>query len=83
MDIGNFLTGHSEQESSLYANYDKVNLVEDRLTNIVNSMIPTAKANVMNAVQRVNSCKGVGSYMEPLDSSFVEGLLVNVGELEV
>ena len=80
MDIGNFLTGHSEQESSLYANYDKVNLVEDRLTNIVNSMIPTAKANVMNAVQRVNSCKGVGSYMEPLDSSFVEGLLGNVGE---
>ena len=78
MDILGKLTGHSSKEADLYANFDKVEAVSNRLIDIITSKIPASKSNIMYAIQRYNSCKGVGQYVDPFNQNICEELLATI-----
>ena len=63
MGFWSWLTGHSEKESDVYANYDKVAIVTEELYNVATTGVQNASVEVVNAIQRLNSVPGFSQYV--------------------
>lgn len=74
MGIMGWLTGRNEMESDVYANYDKVSTVTDKISTIVADMSSSIET-IEKAVVALNSCNGVGEYVDPVDVSVINEVL--------
>lgn len=76
MGILSFFTGRDEKEADVYANYDKVSNVTSNISEISSSM-ETSISVIESAANEINSCKGVGDFIEPCNTAGIVELLTS------
>lgn len=77
--MGESLTGRSDKSAEVYANFDKVDDVENALQTIIDSDIENAKSEINGALKELNSAKGF-EYVAKISSSSFDTLFTGMTE---
>ena len=63
MSFWSWLTGHSDKESDVYANFDKVGTVIEELNSISVTSVAAAQENINAALEKLNNVNGLADYV--------------------
>ncbi len=80
MGFFSWLTGHSEKEADVYANFEKVEIVVEELNNISTTVVKQAEEEVKAAIQEVNSVNGVSDYVGTIQINSYDSLFESITE---
>ena len=81
MSLWSALTGRNrEQESDLYANYDKVDTVVDELNTIATKNVMSVRDEVCKSMEAINGVKGMEQYVGTINVSNFETAFDSVAE---
>ena len=80
MGFWSWLTGRNPKESDLYANYDKVAQVTDRINTIATTEVTNAQAAVYSAFNQLNSVNGLSTYVGTITVSNYDSIFQSIGE---
>ena len=69
MSFLSWLTGRSEKESDVYANYDKVDSVVQEIKSIGTNQVETARTEINSAITALNNVNGVAQYVGQVKAS--------------
>lgn len=80
MGILSFFTGHNSKESDVYANYNVAESVIKELEQIRSGLIANAQSEVVSAISKLNSVKGLAEYVGTVNEGEYVNILNTVNE---
>ena len=72
MGFWEWLTGHDEKESDVYANMDEVKPLVEKINNVATKDVDAAKSKIDDAVNSLKKVNGVSEYIQNLDFSYLD-----------
>ena len=85
MGFWEWLTGRDEKESDVYANFDKVSEVVEKIENIATTDVSNAQSAIDEAFGQLTSVKGFTEYVATLNTSYYdpyfEGIKTSISAL--
>ena len=78
MGFLSWLTGRDEKESDVYANYDKVDSVVQKLNSIGTNQVETARTEIKAAITELNNVNGVAQYVGQVNAGGYDSVFESI-----
>ena len=74
-----WITGRDPKESDVYANYDKVETVSNKIRDISKNQVLTAQESIYAAFNQLNSVKGLAEYVGTIEVGNYDTVFTSIG----
>ena len=80
MSFWSWLTGHSDKESDVYANFDKVDTLVQQFGTVSTTSVETAKENINAALEKLNSVNGLADYVGTIQAGSYDPMFQSISD---